>query len=173
MAVSLIRKQVAAWQQLLICQSRIVRAVEREFESHNLVSFGFYDILLQLRHSPKREKRFREINGEVVLSRSALSRCVDRMTAAGLVEKLDCPEDPRGLVVRITERGEQELKKAWPVYRSLIETLFGRHFKEAELEFLANRFANVIEQLASQGTSRQDAKTQRYGEPTKLSDTNN
>ena len=141
MSTPSIRKQVAAWQQLLFCQSRIVRAVEREFESRGLVSFSFYDILLQLRHAPKREKRFREINGEVVLSRSALSRCVDRMAASGLVEKLDCPEDPRGLIVRITDQGEQELKKAWPVYRRLIESLFGQHFAADELEFLANRFA--------------------------------
>jgi DNA-binding MarR family transcriptional regulator len=149
MPAPLIRKQVAAWQQLLICQSRIARMVEREFESQGLVSFGFYDVLLQLRHAPKREKRFREINGEVVLSRSALSRCVDRMTASGLVEKLDCAEDPRGLIVRITPKGEQELKKAWPVYRKLIETCFGRHFNRDELEFLANRFANVTEQLVN------------------------
>jgi DNA-binding MarR family transcriptional regulator len=149
MATPLIRKQVAAWQQLLICQSRIVRMVEREFESQGLISFGFYDILFHLRHAPKREKRFREINGEVVLSRSALSRCVDRMAILGLVEKLDCPEDPRGLIVRITDKGEQELKKAWPVYRRLIETLFGRHFTEEELEFLANRFANVTEDLTN------------------------
>src|SRR5437870_13220485 len=128
MPAPLIRKQVAAWQQLLVCQSRIVRLVEHEFESRGLVSFGFYDILLQLRHAPRREKRFREINGEVVLSRSALSRCIDRMAASGLVEKLDCPEDPRGLIVRITNRGEEELKQAWPVYRRLIETWFGQHF---------------------------------------------
>jgi DNA-binding MarR family transcriptional regulator len=157
MPTPLIRKQVAAWQQLLLCQSRIVRMVEREFESQGLVSFGFYDILLQLRHSPKREKRFREINGEVVLSRSALSRCVDRMTASGLVEKLECPEDPRGLIVRITPKGERELRKAWPVYRRLIEICFGRHFSPDELEFLANRFAGVTEYLVNQATSRQDA----------------
>jgi DNA-binding MarR family transcriptional regulator len=161
MPTPLIRKQVAAWQQLLICQSRIVRVVEREFESRGLVSFGFYDILLHLRHAPKREKRFREIHGEVVLSRSALSRCVDRMAASGLVEKLDCPDDPRGLIVRITHKGEHELKKAWPVYRKLIETLFGRHFSSDELEFLAQRFAKATEQLANEETSRQDAKTPR------------
>jgi DNA-binding MarR family transcriptional regulator len=162
MPTPLIRTQVAAWQQLLICQSRIVRLVEREFESHGLVSFRFYDVLLQLRHSPKREKRFREINGEVALSRSALSRCLDRMATSGLVEKLDCPEDPRGLIVRMTPKGEQELKRAWPVYRRLIETCFGRHFSPDELEFLATRFANVTEQLVNEETSRQGAKTQRY-----------
>jgi DNA-binding MarR family transcriptional regulator len=143
MSTPLIRKQVAAWQQLMICQSRIVRMVEREFQSQGLVSFGFYDILLHLRYAPNREKRFREINGEVVLSRSALSRCIDRMTAEGLVEKQDCPEDPRGLMVRITAKGERELRKAWPVYLKLIETLFGRHFTAEELEFLASRFARV------------------------------
>jgi DNA-binding MarR family transcriptional regulator len=149
MATPLIRKQVAAWQQLLICQSRIARMVEREFESQGLISFGFYDILFHLRHAPNREERFREINGEVVLSRSALSRCIDRMAALGLVEKLDCPEDPRGLIVRITAKGEEELRKAWPIYRKLIERLFGRHFTGEELEFLATRFANVADQLVN------------------------
>ena len=49
-------------------------------------------------------------------------------------------------------QGEQELKQAWPVYRRLIETLFGRHFSPDELEFLANRFGSVTEQLAGQET---------------------
>jgi DNA-binding MarR family transcriptional regulator len=147
MPSSLTQKQVAAWQHLLVCQSRIVRLVEREFESLGLVSFSFYDVLLHLRHAPNREMRFREINGEVVLSRSALSRCVDRMAASGLVEKLDCAEDPRGLVVRITSKGEAELKKAWPVYQKLIVRLFGQHFTEDELHFLAYRFAKVTADL--------------------------
>jgi DNA-binding MarR family transcriptional regulator len=68
------------------------------------------------------------------------------------------PEDPRGLIVRITDKGEHELKRAWPVYRKLIETLFGQHFNEDELEFLANRFANVTDHLTSQEISRKDAK---------------
>jgi DNA-binding MarR family transcriptional regulator len=148
MATPLIRKQVAAWQQLLICQSRIVRIVERTFESQGLVSFSFYDVLLHLRYARNRQMRFRDINGEVVLSRSALSRCIDRMAAEGLVEKLDCPEDPRGLIVRIAEKGEQELRRAWPVYRKLIVDQFGRHFTAEELEFLVNRFANVTDRLA-------------------------
>ena len=147
MSSSLTQKQVAAWRQLLVCHSQIIRLIEREFESQGLVPFTFYDILFHLRHAPKREMRFRDINGEVVLSRSALSRCVDRMAAEGLVAKLDCPEDPRGLVVQITSKGEAELKKAWPIYRNLIVNLFGRHFKENELDFLAQRFAKVADEL--------------------------
>jgi len=51
------------------------------------------------------------LKSEVVLSRSALSRCIDRMAASGLVEKLDCPEDPRGLIVRITPKASKSLSK--------------------------------------------------------------
>jgi DNA-binding MarR family transcriptional regulator len=143
------QKQVAAWRQLLVCHARIIRLIEREFESLGLVSFTFYDILLHLRHAPNREMRFREINGEVVLSRSALSRCLDRMAAEGLVAKLDCQEDPRGLILQITPKGEAELKKAWPVYRNLVVKLFGRHFSEEELDFLTQRFMKVTDHLAN------------------------
>ncbi len=140
-------RQVAAWQQLLLCESRIVRLVEREFEVRGLVPFIFYDILLQLRYAPDQAKRFRDITPEVVLSRSALSRCIDRMAALGLVKKLDCADDPRGLIIRITVAGKKELKRAWPIYREQIEKLFGRHFKATELDFLADRFAQISRAL--------------------------
>jgi hypothetical protein len=52
-----------------------------------------------------------------------------------------------GLVLQITSKGEAELKKAWPVYRDLIVNLFGRHFSEDELDFLAQRFAKVADEL--------------------------
>lgn len=55
-------RQVAAWQQLLLCESRIVRFVEREFDARGLVPFTFYDILLQLRYAPSHAKRFRDIS---------------------------------------------------------------------------------------------------------------
>ncbi len=146
-SANLHERQVAAWQELLLCESRIARLVEREFEARGLVPFTFYDILLQLRYAPGQAKRFRDITPEVILSRSALSRCIDRMAVLGLVEKLECAEDPRGLIIRITVVGKKELKRAWPIYREQIEKLFGRHFKAAELDFLADRFAQITRAL--------------------------
>lgn len=140
-------KQIAAWEQLFIAQAHIVRAVQEEFEERGLVPFTYYDILLQLRYAPKRQLRFREIAGEILLSKSALSRCIDRMALAGLVEKLECPDDPRGLIVALTGAGKDELKKAWPVYRKQIEELFGSHFNARELEFLARRFCTISKRL--------------------------
>jgi DNA-binding MarR family transcriptional regulator len=143
MADSRIPPQVEAWSALLIFQARLLRRVEREFERRGLVSFTIYDVLLQLRRAPDRALRFRELNGEVVLSRSALSRCVDRMTALGLVDKEECPEDPRGVVVRLRQEGWTALKAAWPVYRQEIVAAFGNHFDAEELRCLADRFGVV------------------------------
>jgi DNA-binding MarR family transcriptional regulator len=97
-------------------------------------------VLLQLRRAPDRKLRFRDLNGEVVLSRSALSRCVHRMEAMGLVDKEECPDDPRGVVVRLRQKGWAALKAAWPVYRHEIVAAFGSHFGDEELRFLAARF---------------------------------
>jgi DNA-binding MarR family transcriptional regulator len=142
-----LRKQVAAWRALITCQSRIVRIVEATFRANGLVSLEFYDVLLTLRYAQNRQMRFRELNQEVLLSRSALSRCIDRMASKGLVKKLNCSSDPRGIEVQLTLAGEQELKKAWPVYRELIVRLFGKHFNEQELEFLAERLSDVVREL--------------------------
>jgi DNA-binding MarR family transcriptional regulator len=140
-------KQVDAWRQLLICQARMVRLIEHELESRELIPLTFYDVLLQLRYAPDRTLRFRDLNGEIVLSRSALSRAIDRMVEQQLVSKLDCPEDPRGLLLQMTSEGENALKAAWPVYRRRIEGLFGKHFNEAELNFLTAKLSAVNESL--------------------------
>jgi DNA-binding MarR family transcriptional regulator len=141
------KKEVAAWQQLLNCHSRIVRAVERELEREQLVPLSSYDVLLRLRYAPDRRLRFRDLNGEIVLSRSALSRCIDRLAEAKLVAKDGCPEDPRGLMIELTPAGETALKSAWPTYRKQIHTLFGAHFSDEELDFVVTRFSALSKML--------------------------
>jgi len=144
------KKELAAWQQLLICHSRIVRAVERELEREQLVPLSSYDVLLHLRYSPNRRLRFRDLNGEIVLSRSALSRCIDRLADAQLVSKDGCPEDPRGLMIELTSAGETALKSAWPTYRKQIHALFGTHFSDEELDFIVTKFS-ALAQMLSEG----------------------
>lgn len=133
--------QVDAWAALLLFQSRFIRQVERALERRGLIPLTFYDVLLQLRGP--RSLRFRDLQAEIVLSRSALSRCVDRMASAGLVAKDDCPEDPRGMIVRLLPAGKAALKAAWPVYREQILANFGRHFSAEELHFLVDRFGKL------------------------------
>lgn len=140
--------QVDAWAALLAFQSRLIRQVERALDRHGLIPMTFYDVLLQLRRAPRRSLRFRELKGEIVLSRSALSRCVDRMAAAGLVAKDECPEDPRGINVRLLPAGKAALKAAWPVYRGQILSTFGGHFSDEELHFLVDRFSKLKAELA-------------------------
>lgn len=144
---NLVQKQVEAWRQLLLCESRIVRAVERELLLLKQVPLTFYDILLNLRYAPNQQLRFRDLNGQIVLTRSALSRCIERMATEGLVNKLECPEDPRGLVIQLTPKGFEALKSAWPIYRQQITKLFGRHFTGDELDALISKFSAINEQL--------------------------
>jgi DNA-binding MarR family transcriptional regulator len=141
------RKEVDAWQQLLIAHARIVRTIERELEKRQLVPLSSYDILLHLRSAPKKRQRFRDLHGEIVLSRSALSRSVDRLAEAELLTKLDCPEDPRGLIIELTPLGEAALKSAWPTYRKQIRKLFGIHFSDNELDFLIKKFSTLARAL--------------------------
>ena len=138
---------VDAWAALLIFQSRLVRQVERALEGHGLIPLTFYDVLLQLQRAPERSLRFRELQGEIVLSRSALSRCVDRMVTVGLIAKDECPEDPRGINVRLLPAGKAALKAAWPVYREQILSTFGRHFSDQELHCLVERFSKLKDKL--------------------------
>lgn len=147
MPANTVARQIDAWEALLVFQSRLTRQVERSLERKGLIPLTFYDVLLQLQRASGRSLRFRELNGEIVLSRSALSRCIDRMAAAGLVAKDECPEDPRGLNVRLLPAGKAALSAAWPTYRQEILSMFGRHFSDQELQFLIERFRKLKDEF--------------------------
>ena len=61
---------------------------------------------------------------QVVLSRSGLVRLVDRVEAAGLVERERCLTDRRGAYAVLTPDGEAMLRRMWPVYEAAIAEWF-------------------------------------------------
>jgi DNA-binding MarR family transcriptional regulator len=61
---------------------------------------------------------------EVTLSRTGLTRLVDRIEREGLLYREPAPEDRRGSYVVITPAGTAILRKMWPVYEHVLDTTF-------------------------------------------------
>ncbi len=97
-------------------QMRITRSIESDLlESHDL-AMASYDVLLQLSEAPYRRLRMNDLAGRVLLSRSGLTRLIDRLQRDGLVERQACPSDARGLYAVLTEKGVIRLGEATPTY---------------------------------------------------------
>src|SRR5206468_9698865 len=95
------------------------------------------DVLVQLAEAPGHRLRMSELAEAVLLSRSGLSRLVDRLQKDGLVLREPDPCDARGLFTVLTDKGRDTLRDAAQVHLAGIARLGVHRLTEAELRQLA------------------------------------
>jgi DNA-binding MarR family transcriptional regulator len=123
---------------------RLVRAhgvVEGALKAAGLPALEWYDVLLELeRHGAQRP---RDLQGRLLMAQYNLSRLLDRMVAAGLVERGPCVDDGRGQVVGVTAAGLAMRGRMWPVYAAAIEDAVGAQLEAGEAAMLARLLGRV------------------------------
>jgi DNA-binding MarR family transcriptional regulator len=110
------RPQLDAWRALLRGQALVLEQVERDLAEANLPPLGWYDVLTELNKAPGGRLRIHELADAVILSRSGLSRLLDRIEGAGLLRRQPCKDDRRGAFAAITPAGKRMLDRMWPIY---------------------------------------------------------
>jgi DNA-binding MarR family transcriptional regulator len=109
-------EQLRTWRAFLTAHSTMLRRISRDLEQAGLPPLTWYDVLASLRDAPEGQLRQVEIAERVLLSHSGLSRLIDRIEAAGLVERRLCKTDRRAFFVALTDEGREMLQRMWPVY---------------------------------------------------------
>jgi DNA-binding MarR family transcriptional regulator len=94
-------------------------------------------VLVQLAHAPGRRLRPVELARAVVLTRSGITRLVQGLERAGLVERVECPEDARGFLVGLTTGGLELVRRARATHLEGVAELFANRYSDAELETLS------------------------------------
>jgi DNA-binding MarR family transcriptional regulator len=115
-AAALDEGQLAAWRAFLRAHSAMLRRIGRDLDEADLPPLSWYDVLAALRDAPEGRLRQVELAEQVLLSKSGLSRLVDRIVEGGLVERVTCPSDRRAFFVSLTDAGRAMLERMWPVY---------------------------------------------------------
>ncbi|MBY0261048.1 MAG: MarR family transcriptional regulator [Phycisphaerales bacterium] len=132
-----------AWEALLRAHARATAEIDRELGEQGLLQLETYDVLLELFRAPGRRLRHRDLARAVALSRSGLTRNVQRLAKAGLVRIEPCPEDARGKTAALTDKGEAAFRKTWPAYARGIARHFGAHLNDDEACTLAGLLSRV------------------------------
>jgi DNA-binding MarR family transcriptional regulator len=117
---------VAAWRSVLLAQSRVFRAIERDLVEAGAISLGWYDVLLELNAAPGRQLRMQELAARAVLSRTRVSRIVTELEDAGFVERRPDPLDRRAWLATLTSDGRAALRQTAPLYLDGIDRHFNR-----------------------------------------------
>ncbi|TMR95523.1 MarR family winged helix-turn-helix transcriptional regulator [Nonomuraea basaltis] len=117
-------EELAVWRMLQRAQVRITRRLEAELLVAHDLPLASYDVLMQLAEAPERRLRMNDLADRVLLSRSGLTRLIDRLQRDGLVSREACADDARGLFAVLTEAGGARLAEATPTYLRGIRTQF-------------------------------------------------
>ena len=123
---------VAAWARLVRVHQGLLAAVEQDLKQAGFPPLAWYDALLELARAPNGELRPLELEKQMLLPQYSTSRLVDRLVAADLAERRECPVDGRGQMVAITPAGRNLQKRMWDAYAVAIERHVGTKLSNKE-----------------------------------------
>lgn len=137
--------RIGVWRTVLRAHAQTIRELERELLAETGMALGWYDVLLQLAEAPERRLRMAELADRVLLSRSGLTRLIDRLQAEGLVRREPSPDDARGTYTVLTAAGFARLRAAAPVHLAGIRKYWLTHYSDEELRTIGELFGRVAE----------------------------
>jgi DNA-binding MarR family transcriptional regulator len=130
-----------AWVRLMRAQQLVLGAIEQDLKAADLPPLGWYDVLLELSRVEGGRLRPYEIEERTLLAQHNLSRLLDRMDKAGLVQREVFSEDGRGRWVVITENGRAMQARIWNVYAAAIQRHLGNKLNNGQADQLAELLA--------------------------------
>ena len=132
---------VRAFVRLVRAQRSVVTGIQRAVKDAGFPPLEWYDVLWELeRVGPSRP---REIQERLLFPQSNLSRLLDRMEEAGLVQRGTCKEDARGQIICITDAGKALRKRMWKVHAAAIQAMVGDRLSDKE----ADQVARLLDRL--------------------------
>jgi DNA-binding MarR family transcriptional regulator len=133
-----------AWQAFLRASIRLMDRLDAELDGHGL-SLADYEILVHLSGEAAGELRMTELAARTLVSRSGLTRRLDRLVDSGLVARRNCPTDRRGVFAVLTDEGRQRLKQAAPTHVEGVRRHFISQLAGQDLPALTASLNAVVE----------------------------
>jgi DNA-binding MarR family transcriptional regulator len=150
-------EELGAWRGLLRVHSALVKALDAELLAAHALPLTSYEVLINLQAAPGHRRRMAELADGVLLSRSGMTRLVDRLERDGLLERDACTDDGRGTYAVLTAKGAALLDEARRTHLDGIRERFLQHFEVDELRRLAGFWDRVLPGAAD--LSRIDQET--------------
>jgi DNA-binding MarR family transcriptional regulator len=122
----------------------LVKALDAELDGEHGLPLVSYEVLLYLHGADRRRMRMCDLAASIHLSRSGLTRLVDRLERDGLIERVSCAHDARGSYAALTPAGQAKLLAARTTHLEGVRRHFLDHFEPDELELLGQYWDRVV-----------------------------
>lgn len=129
---------LAAWVGLLRLHSVATRRVSAELVREHGLTLSDFEVLLHLARAEGGRLRRVDLVERVLLTPSGITRLLDGLEAAGLVERAECPSDRRAVYAVLTEAGRKRVEAAFLAHAAAVESLFEERLDEEELATLSS-----------------------------------
>ena len=126
-----------AWVRLLRGHSATVRELNAQLISDWGLTINDYEALLLLSRADNERLRRTDLVQNLQLTASGVTRLLDGLECAGLVEKAQCESDARVTYAVLTDAGRTKLQDASCSHVAAIRELFEARYSDAELQTLA------------------------------------
>ena len=119
------------------------RAMDRDAEATGRLLFSEHHILATLNAGSPDGIRPTDLAEQTGLTKSGLTRAIDRLETGRLIERRPCPGDGRGQLIVMTAQGSRVLKRAAPEHFRSIARNFADHLTDREVEVIATALERV------------------------------
>ena len=130
--------ELRAWRGLLRAHACLARRLDAELDQAHGLPMTSYEVLHHLDDALGGRMRMRDLAEQAQLSRSGLTRLVDRLEREELLVRCSCEHDARGSYACLTERGRERLEDARVTQLAVVREHFFSRFSELELSVLAD-----------------------------------
>lgn len=129
--------ELGAWRGLLRASACACKQVDTELEAKYGIALSTYEVLAYVAEADGAKMRMCDLAASASLSRSGLTRLIDRLERDGLIERERCSNDARGAWAKLTDEGRQRLEGAREAHADALRRLFLSNLTPAEQAMLA------------------------------------
>ncbi len=144
--------RLGAWRAFIHANARLQRRLDEELQATHGISLAEYDALLQLVNAPDRRLRMSALAERVLLSRSGITRLVDRLEAGGMVARSACVTDARGAEASLTTTGLERLRAASRTHLDGVQRYFLDPIADGDRAAIERGCSGILDELGRDAT---------------------
>jgi DNA-binding MarR family transcriptional regulator len=137
-------QELRAWRGLLRVHASLTKALDNRLDREHGLPLTSFEVLKYLADAEGQKMRMCDLASSVILSRSGLTRLVDRLERDGLLVRESCASDARGAFAKLTPAGHEKLAAARETQIANVRALFLEHLSPEELDVLGNVWDRVL-----------------------------
>lgn len=122
--------ELATWRAFIRAHATVTRRLESDLDEAGGLTLSELDVLLTLQRASDGTLRLNDLASRVVLTKSGITRLVDRLEEAGLVERRVCASDRRGFNAVLTAAGRAAIRRTIGMHLRGVAAAFADHIDD-------------------------------------------